>query len=515
MRSIKDKLRRELANLHNTNGGTSNFQQPLSNENINEQEIYRYRKQRGINLGSWFVLERWIADYPYQHAHEPGQSDLDVARGDKAKEILEGHWDNWIVEEDWDWISKRGLNTVRIPIGYYHLCGVDPSVIEKTDFKDFGNVFAGAWSRIVKAIESAHQYGIGVLIDLHAAPGKQNADSHSGTSGDAAFFKSSHHQKHTMHVLRSLVTHLPRLPNIVGIELLNEPHPPSDEILREWYSAAIKDLRSIDPTLPIYIGECWRTDSYTNWMVASRPNPGALIVLDHHLYRCFTSSDIHTSAAEHTASLSLSPPSAFAQQLASISEKLGRAGGGLVIGEWSGALNPRSLRGIPNEKREWVEAQLRLYEAHCAGWFWWTFKKQHGGDSGWGFRDAVATGVFPDWVGVKPGNRVGSAKEEREVCRLTFPPVAAHTNYWNQYPGSYDHARFGDGYVKGWDDAYIFFLSSLAADGQTHTSIPEIGFKGAWALRRTPDHGKTYWEFEHGFFQGMDAAKTDFAANYC
>jgi aryl-phospho-beta-D-glucosidase BglC (GH1 family) len=66
--------------------------------------------------GSWFVLERWIADAPFRHAAHPGQSDLDVAKGQDAKAILEEHWNNWITESDWAWLKERGFNAVRIPV---------------------------------------------------------------------------------------------------------------------------------------------------------------------------------------------------------------------------------------------------------------------------------------------------------------------------------------------------------------------------------------------------------------
>lgn len=52
----------------------------------------------------------------------------------------------------------------RLQIGYYHLCGVDPSVLRNTDFRDCHSVFCGAWARIVRVLETAHEYGIGVLI---------------------------------------------------------------------------------------------------------------------------------------------------------------------------------------------------------------------------------------------------------------------------------------------------------------------------------------------------------------
>jgi glucan 1,3-beta-glucosidase len=47
-----------------------------------------------------------------------------------------------------------------------------PDVIKGTDFKDFADVFQGAWQRIQKAVDKAGQYGLGILIDLHCAAGK-------------------------------------------------------------------------------------------------------------------------------------------------------------------------------------------------------------------------------------------------------------------------------------------------------------------------------------------------------
>ena len=68
--------------------------------------------------GSWFVLERWIAESPFLQAKAPAQSDLDVALGQNAKEVLERHWDTWITEQDFAWIADRGLNAVRLPVSH-------------------------------------------------------------------------------------------------------------------------------------------------------------------------------------------------------------------------------------------------------------------------------------------------------------------------------------------------------------------------------------------------------------
>ena len=155
-----------------------------------------------------------------------------------------------------------------------------------------------------------------------------------------------HNQNHTIKILQSLMNHLhqldPQTSNIVGIELLNEPNPPFDRVLQSWYTSAITALRSQDPTIPIYIGDCWRPESYANY-ISHNHSSSSLTVLDHHLYRCFTSSDIHTAVSDHTRALS-DDSAPIPRMLASVSEKLGRAGGGIVIGEWSGALNPGSLQ---------------------------------------------------------------------------------------------------------------------------------------------------------------------------
>jgi aryl-phospho-beta-D-glucosidase BglC (GH1 family) len=69
-----------------------------------------------LPIGSWFTLERWITDTPFRQAAHPAASDLDVAKGTKAKEILERHWDTWITQRDWDWMDSMGVNSVRIPV---------------------------------------------------------------------------------------------------------------------------------------------------------------------------------------------------------------------------------------------------------------------------------------------------------------------------------------------------------------------------------------------------------------
>lgn len=92
--------------------------------------FYRYRSQRSVNLGSWLVIEDWVNPALMGDcAREPRQSELDVALGwnGQAEHLLARHWDEWIKEEDFQWLSSvgesytiianPGINTVRLPIG--------------------------------------------------------------------------------------------------------------------------------------------------------------------------------------------------------------------------------------------------------------------------------------------------------------------------------------------------------------------------------------------------------------
>ena len=219
--------------------------------------------------------------------------------------------------------------------------------------------------------------------------------------------------RHTIHVLTVVLTHItefinsfsPPLPNFVGIELLNEPAPGNHTAaLKQWYTDAIGSLRVIDARVPIVIGDSWQTDDYAGYLshiTGSLRHPH--VTLDHHLYRCFTQEDINVLAYDHAGRL-WDPNGTARQTFARVTDKLESAGCDLIVGEWSGALNPKSLDPLPNQdhaRSQFIRAQVDLYEQYCAGNFFWTYKKQWEGDKGWSFRDTVRGGLFPNSIGLR------------------------------------------------------------------------------------------------------------------
>ncbi|THU81551.1 glycoside hydrolase [Dendrothele bispora CBS 962.96] len=541
-KKVQTKLERRLSDFPGLNNQPSSSSSSSHNTSIpvipisqtpSTREIYRLRKQRGVNLGSWFTLENWLTPSLFTRAANSKSSEMDILEGmssdlASAKSMLNNHWASFINEGDWQWMASHGINTVRIPVSYYHFLPShpDPSVralMAHTEFARFESVYTDAWGYFRNAIQTAQKYHIGVLVDLHAAPGAQNTDAHSGLSGGhAGLWDSREKQKLTIEILVALAKEIVGYPNVVGLEVLNEPK--NSNMLQGFYDSAINaivvqaGIHTMD--LPIYISDSWEIGWYSQY-VEHRANEGKFVALDHHLYRCFTQQDQSKSASDHAKDVhpSSQPPGGSSSMLSNASNKTGSA---LVIGEWSAALNPASLRhyGSEEAKRtaqaEWGHAQWEAYERFCAGWFFWTLKKEGGKDKGWGFYSAVEEGVLPGYV-----DRMKGAYERNkgnlDLEGLRAQGVAegegayeSHVGWWDNNSsasakGKFEHWRFKEGYEKGWEDALAFWFGGESGE----LGGSELGFVGWWKRvrveghRRERGHSGMVWEFEHGYEQGI------------
>lgn len=188
--------------------------------------VFRYRQQQGVNLGSWFVHEQWMTPSVFTCASGPQSAEIDIATGwgntTTAQAVLERHWDTFINQSDFQYLASIGINTVRLPIGYWSL---GPVYCKDTPFEPVASVYTNSWSRVVRAINWAGEAGIGVLVDLHGAPGSQNGQPHSGVSdGQARLFGDETNLRNTVNVLTYLTQQLVSVTNVIGIELINEPN---------------------------------------------------------------------------------------------------------------------------------------------------------------------------------------------------------------------------------------------------------------------------------------------------
>lgn len=75
---------------------------------------------RGVNLGGWLVLERWMKESVFAGVSGDDETCLCVQLGrEEASRRLREHWDTWITQDDFEWIAAHGFNAVRIPVGHW------------------------------------------------------------------------------------------------------------------------------------------------------------------------------------------------------------------------------------------------------------------------------------------------------------------------------------------------------------------------------------------------------------
>ncbi len=141
------------------------------------KDVSRYRFQSGTNVGSVFILERWLTPSMFPDSAQ-GSSELVAADAwiaqegiELARQRFEKHWREYVTDPDLEWLKDAKCNTIRLPIGYFTL---GPQFCEHTAFSKVAPVYKNAWDAVKQLIWRCHERDIAVLIDLHGLPGGAN-----------------------------------------------------------------------------------------------------------------------------------------------------------------------------------------------------------------------------------------------------------------------------------------------------------------------------------------------------
>ncbi len=333
-----------------------------------------FSKLRGVNLGAWLVLEKWMVPEVYHGTEVSDEYGLCLTLGSQATGRLERHRETFITTEDFRWIRDRGLNAVRLPVGYWALEAPRPYV-ECRQFVDF-------------ALDQSLQRGLKLLLDLHGAPGSQNGWDHSGRSGPIGWSKDPKNVEETLRVLESFAQKYGKHPALFGIELLNEPSDQIPiEILKDFYQDAYSRIRKhVGPEVAIIFHDSFRAMAWKNFMKGAGY---ANVLIDTHLYQTFNDEDRERTAQEQVV---------VALNRKGILDRMQREELPTFVGEWSLALPNHSLRNLSPFQGDLVngayaDAQLLSFES-TSGWFFWSYKLES--DSEWNFRYCVERGWLPD-----------------------------------------------------------------------------------------------------------------------
>lgn len=306
-------------------------------------------------------------------------------------------------------MAAVGLNTVRIPIGYwaFTLNEGDPYIQGQAEHLD-------------RAIGWARKAGLKVWIDLHGAPGGQNGFDNSGLR-DNIGWQQGDTVKQTLAVLKKIADKYGKEEyhdTVVVIELLNEPMGPKldFETLKQFYLDGWGRVRDVSG------GDTWV--AFSDAFLGVQEWNGVLseggnnVLVDMHHYQVFSEEQVSRS---------------FDEQIGVACGAAGALGGAdklIVVGEWSGAMTDcarwlngygRGTRyegtfqsgksygdcatkgnidsmndGEKDQLRKYLEAQLTSWE-QLAGWIFWTWKAEEGNmNDDWNYSKLVWSGIMPN-----------------------------------------------------------------------------------------------------------------------
>lgn len=168
------------------------------------------KKIKGVNLGNWLVLEKWMLPELFEGTGVEDEVWLNRKMNPaELKEKMKEHRDTFITEQDFAFIKEQGIWLLRIPVPYF-IFGDRPP-------------FNGCVEYLDKAFDWAEKYGLQILIDLHTVPGSQNGYDNGGLTGVCKWCKNPEEVEFALTVLERLAKRYGQREGLYGIEALNEP----------------------------------------------------------------------------------------------------------------------------------------------------------------------------------------------------------------------------------------------------------------------------------------------------
>ena len=250
-------------------------------------------KVRGVNLGNWLVLEKWMSPQIFEgtEANDEIWLNRDLDR-DTLERRMRHHRDTYITAEDFAIIAAQGINKLRIPVPYFIFGDRAP--------------LSGCIEYLDKAFDWAEGYGMQILVDLHTVPGGQNGYDNGGLTGVCKWHRDPEEVEFVLTVLERLARRYGDRAGLWGLEVLNEPiswlvyrtapstgkardkreaegsgHVPM-AFLKDFYRQAYARIRAHMPEEKVVVfSDAFRLGRWKDWFVRQGMKN---VMLDTHIY---------------------------------------------------------------------------------------------------------------------------------------------------------------------------------------------------------------------------------------
>lgn len=290
------------------------------------------------------------------------QGEYQVTNGyvpDKAASVLKDHWNSFIVEDDFKFIAENGLTAVRIPIGWWIRFDQNPP-------RPF---VAGSLQALDNAFSWAEKYNLKVIIDLHAAPGSQNGEGHSGTrDGLLSWGQTDDTIDQTIAVIDFVASRYAKRSGLYAIELLNEPLAPEVQLdrLKKYYRAGYETVRKYSEDAFVIMSN--RLEIEDPKELIQFASGFSRSVVDVHYTNYFSTNYIDFTGMSVQQNIDF-----VTHDRASALTSLMVSNGPLIfVGAWTDEM--RVVNASKLDYQRFGSAQINVYGMATFGWSYWTLK---------------------------------------------------------------------------------------------------------------------------------------------
>ncbi|KAI1175660.1 glycoside hydrolase superfamily [Nemania sp. FL0916] len=355
-------------------------------------------KIRGVNLGSQFILEPWMARDEWRRMgceNRPDEwscvADLGQNAADRA---FRSHWQTWITADDLREIKSYGLNTVRIPVGFW----INENLVGAGEHYPRGGL-----EYLDYLVGNASALGLYVIMDLHAGPGAQfPVVPYTGHVVVQPGFYTPYNYERACRFLEWMTerihTHA-AYASVGMLQVLNEPvhsdnYPwQAADMVANFYPGAWNRIRQCEADMGIavrdklhiqFMAESWGAGNPSQNLRETR----SIFYDDHRYFKWDTT-------------VGGTPEAYIAKACAD-----NRGGSDTIVGEWSLAVaddvqytSAFDVRADANKAwyRDFFAAQVHAFE-RSGGWVFWSWKVDPIAgieDWRWCYKGAVEAGVIP------------------------------------------------------------------------------------------------------------------------
>lgn len=360
---------------------------------------------RGVNLGNWLVLEKWMSPGLFEGTDAEDETTLCRRLDDVVKrERYAMHRDSFITDRDIAYLANHGFELLRLPVPHFVFGDLEP--------------FVGCIDHVDRAFDWAEKHGVQILLDLHTVPGGQNGFDNGGLCGVSTFHRDPANVEFALDVLGGLASRYGNRPGLWGIEVLNEPispamwemvdvpnrFPPLDraeaegsgpmptEFLLDYCRRAYDRIRSVAPDVRVVFHDGFRIEEWFGVLVEPEFTN---FVVDTHRY-------MMNFAVEKRTFGDLDQLIAYTRDEVAPVLREAAAHFPLMVGEWSlDAVDPAPLDLPTAERREFFRAlgqsQLDAWGPLVVAWTYWSYKMliDTPASDVWDLGKAIELGLFP------------------------------------------------------------------------------------------------------------------------